>query len=87
MKKYCYALTLTSLLVAAGNVVAEEKAEEKSPWTSSVELGFISTTGNTETETTALKADAVYEVEKWRNTCHAEGYGQKSEQELLAGNK
>ncbi len=27
MKKYCYALTLTSLLVAAGNVVAEEKAE------------------------------------------------------------
>ena len=79
MNKYCYALTLASLLVAAGNVVAEEKAEEKSPWTSSVELGFIKTTGNTETQTTALKADVVYEVDKWRHTGHAEGYGQQSE--------
>jgi len=67
------------MVVATGNVVAEEKAEEKSPWTSSVELGFIKTTGNTETQTTALKADAVYEVEKWRHTGHAEGYGQESE--------
>lgn len=86
MNKSCYALTLTSLLVTAGSVVAEEKKEEKkSPWTSSVELGFIKTTGNTETETTALKADAVYEVDKWRHTGHAEGYGQKSEQELPDG--
>ena len=79
MNKYCYALTLTSLLVTAGNAVAEEKAEEKSPWTSFVEFGFIRTTGNTETETTALKADVVYEVDKWRHTGHAEGYGQESE--------
>ncbi len=85
MKKYCYALTLTSLIVTAGNVVAEEKAVEKSPWTSSVELGFIRTTGNTETESTALKADVVYEVDKWRHTGHAEGYGQTSEQELPDG--
>ena len=85
MNKYCYALTLTSLLVTAGNAVAEEKAEEKSPWTSSVEFGFIRTTGNTETETTAFKADVVYEVDKWRHTGHAEGYGQKSEQELADG--
>ena len=85
MNKSCYALTLTSLLVMAGSVAAEEKTEEKSPWKSSVELGFIRTTGNTETETSALKADVVYEVEKWRHTGHAEGYGQKSEQELPDG--
>jgi len=83
MNKYCYALTLTSLLAAAGNVIAEEKAEEaKSPWTSSIEFGFVKTTGNTETQTTALKADAVYEVDKWRHTGHAEGYGQESQNDL-----
>jgi len=86
MKKYCYALTLTSLLFAAGNVVAEEKAEQKSPWTSSIELGFIKTTGNTETQTNALKADVVYEVDKWRHTGHAEGYGQQSTDEITKEN-
>jgi len=87
MNKSCYGLMLASSLLVSGNAAAEEKKaeEEKSPWTSSVELGFIKTTGNTETETTAAKADVVYEVDKWRHTGHAEGYGQKSEQELPDG--
>ena len=77
MKKSCCALLLMSSLSVTGIVLAEEavKSEEKSPWTSSVELGFIRTTGNTETQTLAGKADVVYEVEKWRHTGHAEGYG------------
>ncbi|MFV2004393.1 MAG: YdiY family protein [Gammaproteobacteria bacterium] len=79
MKKSCYALTLTSLLFATANVIAEEKKAEESPWKSSAEFGFIRTTGNTETQTTALKADATYEVEKWRHTGHAEGFGQQSQ--------
>ncbi len=84
MKKNYYVLALTSLLPAAGNVVAEEKAEEKSPWKSSVELGFVHTSGNTETQSSSLKADVIYEVEKWRHSGHAEGYGAKSED--IAGN-
>ena len=83
MKKYCYTLTLTSLLLAAGNVVAAEAAA-KSPWVSSVELGVINTTGNTETQTTALKADVTYEVDKWRHNGHAEAYGSSSDD--AAGN-
>jgi len=80
MKISCNAIWLVSALLVSGNVLAEDKKEEtKSPWTSAVELGFIRTTGNTETQTTALKADVVYEVEKWRHTGHAEGYGTKSE--------
>ena len=79
MKTSANTLMLVSLLTASVNVIAEEAKEDKSPWTSSVELGFIKTTGNTETQTTALKADVVYEVEKWRHTGHAEGYGQESE--------
>ena len=84
MSKSCYGLILASSLVVTGNAFAEEKKteEEKSPWTSSVEFGFVRTTGNTQTQTTALKADAVYEVDKWRHTGHAEGYGQKSENDL-----
>ena len=81
MKKRSNVLMLAGLLAATANVSAadEAKPKDKSPWKSSVELGFIKTTGNTETQTTALKADAVYEVEKWRHTGHAEGYGQQSE--------
>ena len=79
MKKSYTWLILPGLLTMSANVLAAEEEKKKSPWTSSVELGFIRTTGNTETQTSALKADVVYEVEKWRHSAHAEGYGQESE--------
>ncbi len=81
MKKSCYALVVTGMLVVSGAAVAEEAKKEESPWKSSVELGFIRTTGNTETQTTAGKADVSYEVDKWRHTGHAEGFGQQSKDE------
>jgi putative salt-induced outer membrane protein len=82
MKKICYALTLAML--ASGNAWAEEsklveKSEKKSPWTSAAELGFVKTTGNTADQTSLLKANVVYEVDKWRHTGHLEGYGSQSE--------
>lgn len=77
---------LAGLSVVANNTLAADAEKEKSPWTSSVELGFIKTTGNTETQTTTLKADAVYEVDKWRHTGHAEGYGQESKDETTGEN-
>ncbi len=80
MNKCCYAVMIASALLVSSNVAAEEKeAEEKSPWKSNAELGFIQTTGNTETQTSALKVDVVYEVDKWRHTGHMEGYGTESE--------
>jgi putative salt-induced outer membrane protein len=75
MKKCCYVFSLAGLLIASATVNAKE---EKSPLTTSAELGFIRTTGNTENQTTTLKGDIVYEVEKWRHTGHAEGYGQEA---------
>ena len=83
MKKICYALTFACTTLVSGNVMAEEgklveESEKKSPWTSTAELGFIKTTGNTETQTTSLKADVVYEVDKWRHSGHLEGYGSES---------
>ena len=76
MNKISMVVTLASSLQVTGNVLAEEA---KSPWKSSVELGVINTTGNTETQTTAAKADVTYEVEKWRHNGHAEAYGSSSE--------
>lgn len=78
--KIFHTVILTGTLLASGSALAEDKKEEKkSPWTSSAELGFIRTTGNTETQTSALKVDVVYEVDKWRHTGHFEGYGSESE--------
>jgi len=79
MNNNCYALALTSLLFATGNVIAEENAKEKSPWKSSIELGFVHTSGNTETQNTSFKADVTYEIDKWRHNGHAEAYGAESE--------
>ncbi len=79
MKKNCYVLMLAGLASVTGNAFAEEeKSEEKSPWSSSVELGFIKTTGNTETQNIAAKANVVYEVDRWRHTGYAEGYGSEA---------
>ncbi len=88
MKKYCYAVTLAALLT--GNVLAAEddaKSVEKSPWTSSVEFGFIRTTGNTETQNIAGKANVVYEVDKWRHTGYADGFGSEAENKTTGINE
>jgi len=78
--KVLHTVILTGTLLASGGVLAEDKKEEKtSPWTSTAELGFIRTTGNTETQTSALKVDITYEVDKWRHNGHFEGYGSESE--------
>jgi putative salt-induced outer membrane protein len=84
MNKSCYGLMLASSLLVSGNAVAEEKKaeEEKSPWTSSIELGFVRTTGNTETQTTVGKLDVGYATGNWKHAIHAEGYGQESENDL-----
>ncbi len=78
MKKSLMLMLACSLVTVANVQAADEKKADESPWKSNVELGFIRTTGNTETQTTAIKADATYEVDKWRHNAHAEGYGQQS---------
>ncbi len=82
MKKSFNLIMLTALLATACNTFAAEEEkpkEEKSPWTSSAEFGFIRTTGNTVSQTTVGKFDTVYEVEKWRHTGHAEAFGQQAD--------
>jgi len=59
----------------------EDYTEITSPWKTEAELGFVNTTGNTETTSTAAKFDTTYEVEKWRHNIHAEAFGQETQDE------
>lgn len=64
------------LALAAGNAVAEE---EKSPWKSSAELGYVDTSGNTNASSIKAAIDVSYEVEKWLHAVHAEALSVKTE--------
>jgi len=55
-----------------GSMNAYAADEAKSPWTSSAELGYVTTSGNTNTSSLNAKFDIAYEVEKWKHTGHAE---------------
>ena len=56
---------LTAALLVTGNVVAEEAP--KSLWKASAELGFVATSGNTETETLNAKATVSTDRKVWRH--------------------
>jgi len=62
---------LASVMLIANNAYAEEAAKETSLWKASAELGFVSTTGNTETETLNAKAKASTDREQWRHFIEA----------------
>ncbi len=58
-------------LAVSGAIAAEEEKKEKdSPWTATVGLGYVNTSGNTNTETLVFKADVAYEIEKWKHEAH-----------------
>lgn len=59
-------LGLILLSVSVTPVIAEE-AEKQPEWKSSVEFGYVATSGNTETTTINGGFAASYEVEKWRH--------------------
>lgn len=57
-------LLASAVLAASGAAFAQEEAE---PWQASVELGAISTTGNTETLSVQSRADLAHEIGNWQN--------------------
>ena len=67
----------TSLFLSSSMGLAAE--EEKSPWTSSAELGYVNVSGNTNTETMKAAFDISYEVDKWAHKAHAEALSANSE--------
>lgn len=46
------------------------QAEESSPWHTDLELGYVATSGNTETTTIKTRADVTHTAGAWKNTSH-----------------
>ena len=67
------------VLVLAASAVSAAEEEEKSPWDTSAELGYVETSGNTNTETFVVKFDSTYEIEKWKHQVHFGGLNSKAE--------
>ena len=61
-------LALSSVQVSAADADA---SADKKHWDGEAGLGYVATTGNTETSTFAAKLDATHEKEKWRNNLAA----------------
>ena len=74
MNKHVYSLAAVLMLAASnGQAADEEKKEEKtSPWTTTAGLGYVNTTGNTNTDSLTFKFDTAYEVEHWKHEAHIE---------------
>ncbi len=60
-------LLLVTAMFASSPLLAEEAAVAKSSWKASAELGYVATSGNTETETLNAKMAAANERDKWRH--------------------
>lgn len=70
-------ICVVASIIFSSVVVAAD--EDKAPWKSSAELGYVSTSGNTNTETIKSTFYISYEVEKWLHKGHAEVLSSKSE--------
>jgi putative salt-induced outer membrane protein len=68
--KYIVKIALASLLLLATSVYAHEEdavEEDKGPWEGTGELGFVNTTGNTESQALNLKLNFIRTGERWRH--------------------
>jgi len=79
-------LFATALALAAPAVMAAEE-EKKSPWETSAELGYVNTSGNTNTESLIFKFDTAYEIEKWKHQAHLEALNTKTDDVSTADRK
>ncbi len=68
LKKTTLALLPSLLILGQTNAFAAES----SPWKAEVELGYINTTGNTESESVNAKATGEYNIKRWRHTANLE---------------
>lgn len=61
-------LAVSALALAQGESAPAAAAEPESPWTGSVSLGFLSTSGNTDTTTYKTAFEVAYEQNSWKHT-------------------
>lgn len=59
------------LVFAAPSLAAEEEAEEASPWSGSVKLGYLATSGNTDSSSLNSGFQITYSLELWQHEATA----------------
>ncbi|MCO7227176.1 YdiY family protein [Pleionea sp. CnH1-48] len=74
MKKLAFLLSALPIVAFAGD------AEENKLWKGKAEAGLVSTTGNTDTSSTNLKLELVYESGDWRHSFLTEAFLAEAEQ-------
>ena len=65
-------LAISTSMAAVAETTVPDATIAAATWKSNVEIGFVKTGGNTETETLNAKAKAETEREKWRHTVNLE---------------
>lgn len=69
--KSIFALTLlafSSLSLAQSGAAPAAAAPPESPWSGALSLGYLSTSGNTDTTTAKTAFEVAYELDKWKHT-------------------
>lgn len=71
-------------LAIPGAFAAEEKAEEKGPWSGRVLLGYLATGGNTENTSANLEAAVNWDGERWHHVLSGRAIGQSQNKDTTA---
>ncbi len=85
--KYLIGITAVAMLGMSQPVMSQDPSaeEEKTEgWTGSGELGYVQTSGNTDTSALNLALNFVYEEDKWRHTLGATALRSEKDGELDA---
>jgi len=71
-------------MVLSAGAVAQEQMQDEPFWGGNINLGFISTAGNTDTQTLNFSFDFGRDGPRWRHGLHLEAYNNASDDERTA---
>lgn len=71
----------------AADEATDPATDKDSKWNGDAELGYVKTTGNTETETFVIKAKVINQRNKWKNTVKGEAYHNVGENDVVTAEK
>lgn len=79
MKKAFRVATCAALLVAAPFAAAEDEEERELGWGGKLAFGFLSVSGNTESDSTNLDGALTYTTERWEHALTGRAIGQSQQ--------
>ena len=65
--RFSAGILAASLLLPAAHALAEDAAADAGPWSGNVRLGYLATTGNSETDNMNFAAAVLYSRDRWKH--------------------